>query len=569
MMYILCYVTFSGTTYKVKPPLPAVSGLASRWLPYVTSIDPIRMSVASELGGIVTIQAGGIGIDNALFAGEVPPSVGTVSIKLTNTTEVEAIEIISGNLAIDQIGIKDTRYGIYDVEYSDTLGSTLNVNDTLSGVIEDLCGASYLNVTYNDDDARSPSPDVYSGAIGYNSHIVNVINDLCLATNHFAEIIDGTLYLCDMMAARGTELEIDFSDIENKPVPCRYNQPYKRFASSATKEYSIDGSNKYGRTYSSPCAQLVENFYLDVIFDAWPYLTLTHKEKIQFYQDRYYRMTVAYKGESDGDFDNQVGFACYADDETTVVDKNGGIAPQLIHSFCLNTGTVDTGSGWKVATGYVYGTDTTGDSDEHPSIADPAVLHEDTGFFSPSINLFDVGCSLCDLSFERVTIHEVDSADNEIEELFFYDFSSVEQSAKNEQGRVTGTVRDQAKMLSIVRGNSIYPTKGSIIVGDWIRRYGANPGFGEISISSEDSVAESKTNIEAHLANVKSIIESPAMSIMIPIDIDNIPQFGQKISWEDTDKIPGKTLSCWIRARSIIYDLLKQAITVGGEGSVS
>jgi len=88
---------------------------------------------------------------------------------------------------------------------------------TLSDIMSWACGASYLNLTYNNTYAESPSPDIYFWADSQKV-LVDFLSEICSWYCHLFYISGTTLYLVDLDIDNGSDTltEFDF-------FPAEYN----------------------------------------------------------------------------------------------------------------------------------------------------------------------------------------------------------------------------------------------------------------------------------------------------------------------------------------------------------
>jgi hypothetical protein len=76
-----------------------------------------------------------------------------------------------------------------------------------------------------------------------------------------------------------------------------------------------------------------------------------------------------------------------------------------------------------------------------------------------------------------------------------------------------------------------------------------------------------KAGIEAALADILAIENSPRISLSVPLMAGNFPDLGEKIIIPDTQQVAD--LSSWIRARKIVFDFFNDKITIEGEGAIA
>lgn len=76
-------------------------------------------------------------------------------------------------------------------------------------------------------------------------------------------------------------------------------------------------------------------------------------------------------------------------------------------------------------------------------------------------------------------------------------------------------------------------------------------------------------NIDAALADIKTIIERQNIVVRMPLLLDNVPDIGEKISFVDQNQVID--LDGWFRARAITFNVTpsEEYLVVEGEGAVS
>ncbi|MHB8110491.1 MAG: hypothetical protein ACYDHW_10725 [Syntrophorhabdaceae bacterium] len=97
--------------------------------------------------------------------------------------------------------------------------------------------------------------------------------------------------------------------------------------------------------------------------------------------------------------------------------------------------------------------------------------------------------------------------------------------------------------------------------------YKASSAYPYGSALSVNSCHTTQANIEAALANILTIENSPRISFAVPMMAGNFPRLGQKIIIPDTAHVA--SLSSWIRARKLTFDFLNSQINIEGEGAIA
>lgn len=89
--------------------------------------------------------------------------------------------------------------------------------------------------------------------------------------------------------------------------------------------------------------------------------------------------------------------------------------------------------------------------------------------------------------------------------------------------------------------------------------------YGEIL--SAESFHATKANIEAALADILAIENTPRVNFNIPMVAGNFPKMGEKIILPDTGNVGD--LASYIRVRKIQYDFIENTINIEGEGAIT
>lgn len=518
-------VTFTDTS-GVHRISDEVCQLTNQWKSRVISIDSLQLAVKDYAGGYVDLLVASITFSLELFEDNwVPDKSCTITVQVTETTEAAAITLFSGKAQRQSITQDSVVYRMYLAEYTNVIPSTIWIDGTLNEIFTTY--SAVLGLTLNTVYSRNPSPDIYEQILEGES-VIELLNKFAIITNHYFWISNGTLYLADMMADYGTD-----TLTYKKAFRFGYNDlpAYKRFESENVRKYSIASSQGCGEIEQSDVALSTERFYLRIgnnsgNDESWH----INEARIPYETARTY-MIKAKARRISGSGTLSIGFCGFSSDKATILDTANptGHTVQAQHFAAANGAS--TGSDWVEYTGYASQWATYGESGPNPSISDPLLMQLDVAYIAPIVGVNISGqAGIFDIDF--IAIYEVDSEGLILQELFYEEFTS-----------------------------------GTFIYNWW-------NAAGTTNYEISTSIAESKANIESHLGNRKTLLESIRCSITLPLISDNIPTMGQKIQWLDKTTGPanssGNILStvCWIRVRNISFDLNQFEITLEGEGEI-
>lgn len=522
---ILVTMTIGGTPYRISNEDLALEHF---WQGYILGVTPIRYSLRNQAGGYVEPKFGGFSLSPDLFTGSnwPPPKKCAVTVAVTDTDEADAVTVFTGNVYRNGIGAAEIKYDFYGDEFTAALAADTLIDDDLDTVFTTYCGASYLNKTLVDTYKRTVVPAVYR-EFPAGTLIIDILDDLSRSVNHLFYISGSSLYLVDMKKDNGTDLDINAKD----PFSAAYfDEPLiKSFSSKAVKPYSVDGAYPgVGIVYSSDSAAFTEHLYGragdNSGDDCGGYY---HTDLIPYESGKTYEMRIKIKQVA-GSGNFYAGLVGVAADRVTLVNKTGANSMISQHHIVDNDNSIS--SAWEIHSGFASGWAATGDDTEHSSVASPAVLHTNVAYIRPHLVVNTPTGTAGKLDIDFVAIYEVNSLGNILSTLFYDDF-----------------------------------TKGFSI--DWENYKAATGGENRETSTSE---AESVTNVETALTDLKTIIESPRATITVPLITSRIPKHGQAINWTDERIGPdGVSLAASIRVRNITLDFMNEEITAEGEGSLT
>jgi hypothetical protein len=531
---ILVEMTINGTLHRISDEYLELTHL---WEGMIVGIEPITKATRALTGGYVEPQYGGITLHPDLFAGAdwPPPKSCAITVKISDTTEEDAVTIFSGVAHRTGIAEDGPRYAIYGPSYSNEMASDTLVDGTLLEVFTTYCGASYLNLTLSHTYDRATSPQVYR-KVPAGSSIIDMLSEFAEATNHLFYISGSTIYLVDMLIDNGSEkavTEDDFSPPEYTDQP-----PYRRFSAEGIgviwggvkQQYSVAGTYAYGTEDRSDVSAKLEHFYMRCGDNSGNDLYIMRNDTmIQYDPDKYYRVSAKIRTptSSDGGCWTYAGIVPLQADRATELIGEGGV---------FNNESLAVSSAWTEQSKYWHGTD-----DAAPygagTIGDPIGMPTGTEFLRPlmtlNIPISPDTSAQCITDVDYFEIVEVDSSGNVLEVLFRDDF----------------------------------------LQPDLYKWYKADPGAMMAITANKQrntSINETNTALATALANRKSILEAAGARVTLPLRASYLCNPGQKLSWTDTSVCPdGESITAWIRARDITIDFDQDSFIYTGEGSIS
>lgn len=218
--------------------------LEYQWFSYITTISSIRIGLSQIYGGFAKPEFSDIALSPDLFADIwPPPKMAVVKIIQTETDENGGVILFDGTAQLSRYDRTSINYNLKRPEFDSTIAEATVYNDTLVNIATTLCGASFLDLTIDSTNARTVSPAVLY-ATESDIQTIDLLDDMCAFFSHGFYISEGTLYLFDMLATT-TPIELDEFDV----LPCSYMKK-EPVALIESGDFSIDGGNKNGETYS-------------------------------------------------------------------------------------------------------------------------------------------------------------------------------------------------------------------------------------------------------------------------------------------------------------------------------
>ena len=215
--------------------------LTHQWFSYVFSFSSFRLDLNEYYGGYASPSFSDITVSPDAFASWPPSGDALFKVMLTDSTEAAAVTIFNGYGTPKDFDREGVSYDLTVQEYSDTITSGTSQSGTLLALMTTYC--STLSLTIDSSNARATSP-----AVDYtptsDTPLIDIMMGMCSFFTHGFKIIDGTLFLFDMLAT-GTTKDLTGFDV----LPCSYGKadPVSLVKCS---DYSVAGSSAYGKEVS-------------------------------------------------------------------------------------------------------------------------------------------------------------------------------------------------------------------------------------------------------------------------------------------------------------------------------
>lgn len=239
-MKILCEFTPAG--YSLQRIALEDCPLAYLWRSYIRSFTSFTMSCL-KYGGYAKPRFADLILWPSMYEDVVwpPPDTATVKLYMTDDDVSDGTLLFDGTAALDSYDRSGVKYRLKMQEHDHTTTAVLQ-NDTLVNLFTDYCGATKLDLTLDSTNARSPSPAVYYTPSG-DVQTIDLMDGMAAWFTHGFYILDGTLYLYDMLASGTPEALTEF---DCQQVTYRAGTPVSLFTSGGR---SLAGSNAAGDTF--------------------------------------------------------------------------------------------------------------------------------------------------------------------------------------------------------------------------------------------------------------------------------------------------------------------------------
>ena len=202
---VLVEFTINGTLNRL-----SIGGaaLTNMWENKIIGFEPPQFSTAQITGGYVELILGSISFFPDLFDSDWPPPInGVISAYYTDSDDPDESTketIFTGVAHRKSIERTSVNYDFHGPSYSATIADETEYDDTLVNVMTTLCGAGILNLDIDTSAARGVSPNVTYTTNG-ETLAIDFASAICEFYSHLFYILDGTLYLVDMLGNNGTQ----------------------------------------------------------------------------------------------------------------------------------------------------------------------------------------------------------------------------------------------------------------------------------------------------------------------------------------------------------------------------
>ncbi len=171
-----------------------------QWYSYITSIASIKFQTTELFGGYAKPSFSDITLSPNLFEGSWPPAK-TAAVKLVQTETTEAAGTILFDGTAHRTGFDRTgvNYELKQPEFDATIAESTAYSGTLASVVDTLCGSGILDLTVDHTEERATTPTV-AYTTSKDVQAIDLLAEMCAFFTHAFKIVEGTLYLYDMLS---------------------------------------------------------------------------------------------------------------------------------------------------------------------------------------------------------------------------------------------------------------------------------------------------------------------------------------------------------------------------------
>lgn len=193
-----------------------------QWLSYITSLSSIKFQTTQKYGGYAKPSFSDMMLSPTLFEDSWPPTkLATIKLIQTETTEAAGVTIFSGTAQRTSFDRGGVNYILKQPEFDATIATATAYSGTLDTVIDTLCGSGLLDLTVDDTEERATMPTV-SYTTTADIQAIDLLDDMCAFFCHGFKIIEGTLYLYDLLE---TIAPVALDEFDIQPSSYRDEQP--------------------------------------------------------------------------------------------------------------------------------------------------------------------------------------------------------------------------------------------------------------------------------------------------------------------------------------------------------
>ena len=233
---ILCEFTPEG--YPMQRLSLRDKPLTYQWFGYIKSIASLKFQMSKKYGGYAKPTFSDISFIPTVFEDAwPPPKKADIILLQTDTDEFGGVLLFNGTAQRASYNRKEIKYNLRQPEFDVTVTTSTAYDDTLVDVATAI--STSLGLSINTTLARVTSPDVLFTTTK-DTQAIDLLDDMCSFFSHGFKIIEGTLYLMDML---GTETGTDLTEFD--VLPCSYKDD-KSISLVTSGEFSVAGSSPNG-----------------------------------------------------------------------------------------------------------------------------------------------------------------------------------------------------------------------------------------------------------------------------------------------------------------------------------
>jgi hypothetical protein len=196
--------------------------------------------LSEDYGGYAEPSFSELNISPDAFDTWPPDGDATIKVMLLDmdeTDETKAVTIFDGYGTPEQFDHEGVEFTLYSTGYTATIAEDATQTGTVLSLMTSYC--STLGLTLDSTHARSTSPAV-SYTPSSEELMIDVMDEMCAFFTHGFRIIDGTLYLFDMLTTGDIAEVTEFSMQE-----ATYGKA-EPLIEVTCGDYSVSGSSTYG-----------------------------------------------------------------------------------------------------------------------------------------------------------------------------------------------------------------------------------------------------------------------------------------------------------------------------------
>lgn len=192
--------------------------LEDQWLDHIQSFSSFKLATEYETGGYVKPTFTDLALSPEMFLTSwLPPDTATVILIETETDRASGVVIFEGTAALGTYDRSSVAYRLTKTEDTTVVAESTVLSGTLLSNITLYCGATYLDLTVDATHARAVSPSI-TYTLTKEVSTLDLLSEMCSECTHAFEVVEGVLYLHDLLAA-ATEVALTEFDV----FPSKYS----------------------------------------------------------------------------------------------------------------------------------------------------------------------------------------------------------------------------------------------------------------------------------------------------------------------------------------------------------